>query len=185
MVIGSFCLFILFTLLPVTQILNIFGSFIPAFQDKVLTYMEMERESNWAPTISHFVVIFAGLAFLLNFYSKVPDKLFSIILIILLPLVLSLPFGFIVYDRFIIIYKPLLFIAIIICGYQYLGKERLLFEILSKALALGGGLYILYSIYLYRANIQTYFSLDNLFLFKGYLYLLIIKLTRIADKKLT
>lgn len=165
MIIISVIFFLVFSFIPVSTVLSVASSILPNFVDKALVYKDLDRASNWAPTVSHFIIIVTALFFLMKFYNKIPAKFLNILLSLLLPVLLSIPFGFISYDRYIIAFKPFLFLILIYCGSKYSGGNLLTISVLKTILAGAAGLYIIYSLYLYRLNIAPYFRLDNVFLF--------------------
>ncbi|MEK6449964.1 MULTISPECIES: EpsG family protein [unclassified Myroides] len=159
--------FVLFTLIPVQGLLSLISPILPGFSNKAIIYINEVRDTNWSILLSYFITISIGLFFLVKYYVLLPKTLLNVLLLVLLPVVITIPFGFLVYDRYVMNFKPILVISLIyICTTSAYVKHMYSLILLRKILYLSFILYFIFSVYLYRHNIKPYFTIENLFLYK-------------------
>lgn len=151
--------------IPLNSILDALSSIIPAFSMKALVYLEIIREEGTWPVISHYGSIIIGLLFVLRFYKIMSQNILNLYMFVFLAVSSTLPLHFIVYDRFIIVFKIVFVLVLVEVSFHLKTKmDKLAFSILKVFLLGFYFLHFIYSAYFYRANFSNLLELDNLFL---------------------
>ena len=150
---------------PINLLLQSIGQILPGFASKGMNYVAELRDAHWAVVFSYFVVIILSLLFFVRNFKMISHTYTKVYLLVLLPVLVTIPFGFLVYDRYMVNFKPLFVLVFFAVTFKSKFIDPVVKLVVKNGLVASFLLYFSYSLYLYRANISGYFDFSNMFLF--------------------
>ena len=134
------------------------------FTEKATIYLDLIRESNWAAVLSHNLVLMFTFVLVLYLLNKKNTNIFefSPLYMLFIVSILTYPFGFWTYDRFVSILKPVVILSVLI--YYIKTKSDFKINSILMLLTVPYTIHFIYAIYLYRVNLAPCIQFKNVFL---------------------
>ena len=146
--------------------MDLLANLIPGLSIKVELYLAEERVVNIVPLTGYYGVILLAIVFLFTTYKNLPLTFFKIFMIPFLGVLITLPFGFLIFDRYMILFMPMFVIVLLVAAesrFSYGNGFKLV--VIRNFLFLPFSLNFIFACYFYRENFANYFKLENIFLF--------------------
>lgn len=156
---------IILAIIPKDSIISIF-SFNESFASKAMVYAEAEeRKTSLFPLVSYFLFLFVSvIAYFklpkLKIASQFSSKILFVFSLGLLSIFIMLPQGYIVVDRFFIIFKSIFTILLFYLFYFYQIDKT---NSMRTLLFLSFFIYVWYSFIIYSGTFSNILSIDYLF----------------------
>ncbi|MCC9043602.1 EpsG family protein [Myroides sp. M-43] len=158
---------VVFSVIPINFLLLPLEPFLPSLVGKINAYIMFEqKEGNWISSLTHLTILFTALYVLFIFNRFLNRTIFNMVMLCIVAVALTLPFGHVVYDRYVLILKPILVFAMIylyIIRKEFDRSRKIKFEVINRVLLASFLLYTIFAIYFYRESITPYFKFQNWF----------------------
>ncbi|MHC5353692.1 EpsG family protein [Myroides sp. LJL115] len=154
--------------IPISVLLLPLKPVVPGLVDKIIAYVEFEgKDGNWVSVISHMLTIGISLIVLVRYSKFLSKGIFNSLVIAIIAVSITLPFGHVVYDRYMLVLKPVLclvFIYLYNVRFKFNKRDKINFNILIRCCIVAFILYTVFSLYFYRENIKPYYNTLNWFM---------------------